>query len=104
MRTFLQTINDFTAEYIEIPLKHFFLYLTIALCIMMIATALATPLSISKFIAIFGLYATSMITALLSFANYQLDAIEEVEISNETYIDTNDGEPLISKKDDIFMA
>lgn len=101
MRTFLQTINDFTAEYIEIPLKRFFLYFSIGLFTVMIAVALLTPLSVAKFIAIAGLYGTSMITALLSFANYQLDAIAEAETGEETPITEKAPD---SQHDDTFMA
>lgn len=101
MRTFLQTINDFASEYIRMPLKRFFLYISIALFAVMIAVALLTPLSVAKFIAIAGLYGTSMITALLSFANYQLDAIVEVEIGDEMPVTKNTPD---TKQDDTFVA
>lgn len=101
MRTFLQTINDFTAEYIDMPLKRFFLYICIGLFAVMIAVSLLTPLSVAKFIAIAGLYGTSMITALLSFANYQLDAIDEAETGDETPSTKN---PPDLKQDDTFVA
>ncbi|MDD3769201.1 MAG: hypothetical protein PHV10_01175 [Sulfuricurvum sp.] len=83
MKTFLQSINDVTAQYITMPLQRFFLYATIGLWVILIVIALFTPLSLSKFMALIGLYGTSIITALLAYANYQLSRLDEMENIDE---------------------
>ena len=79
MKTFLQSLNDVAAQYIKMPLQRFFLYVTVGLWVTLMAIALFTPLSLSKFTALIGLYTTSIITALLAYANYQLSRIEAIE-------------------------
>ena len=103
MKTFLQTINDFTAEHIAMPLKYFFLYITIGLWIILIALALFTPLSLSKVTALLGLYSTSIITALLAYANSILEQNDKVEIVSETSSNKSDGETYLSH-DSAFIA
>jgi len=103
MKTFLQTINDFTAEHITIPLKRFFLTITIGLWVILIAIALFAPLSLSKFMALFGLYSTSIPTALLSYANSILEQNGKLETVRETANDKNDGETNLSQ-DSAFVA
>jgi hypothetical protein len=103
MKTFLQTINDFTAEHITMPLKLFFLYITIGLWIILIAIALYAPLSLSKFMALFGLYSTSIITALLTYANSILEQNNKLETVSETPNDISDGETNLSH-DSAFVA
>lgn len=105
MKTFLQSINDVAAQYITMPLQQFFLYVTVGLWVMLIVIALFTPLSLSKFMALIGLYSTSIITALLAYANYQLSHLEEVETTDETAENDNSGEMLPSvKQDSAFVA
>jgi hypothetical protein len=103
MKTFLQTINDFTAEHITMPLKLFFLCITIGLWIILIAIALYAPLSLSKFMALFGLYSTSIITALLTYANSILEQNNKLETVSETPNDISDGETNLSH-DSAFVA
>jgi hypothetical protein len=105
MKTFLEQINDFTAEHITMPLQQFFLYITIGLLITLIIIALATPLSISKFLAISGLYITSMITGLLAYANHQIERFEDVETEREMILEDNDSETdTILKHNNAFVA
>lgn len=100
MKTFLQTLNDFASEHITMPLKRFFIYVTVGLWAVLILIALFAPLSFYKFMALFGLYGTSIITALLAYAN----SILEQSVS-ETPKDTNDGEADISpKQNSAFVA
>lgn len=103
MKTFLQTINDFTAEHITIPLKDFFLYITIVLWVVLIVIALFAPLSLSKFMALFGLYSTSIITALLAYANSILEQNGKLETVSETPNDKYDSETNLSQ-DSAFVA
>lgn len=105
MKTFLQSINDVTPQYITMPLQRFFLYVTVGLWIILIAIALFTPLSLSKFMALIGLYSTSIITALLAYANYQLNRMEEAETTNEMLEDYNGGDMNATvKQDSAFVA
>lgn len=105
MKTFLQSINDVAAQYITMPLERFFLYTTIGLWVMLIAIALFTSLSLSKFMALSGLYGISIITALLAYANYQLSRLEEMETVDETPQDDNDSETNARvEHDNTFVA
>jgi hypothetical protein len=105
MKTYLERINDLAAEHITMPLQRFFLYISIGLLVTLIVIALAAPLSISKFMAITGLYITSMITALLSYANRQIDRFEEVETQSETIIEEYDDEiDTATKHNNAFVA
>lgn len=105
MKTFLQSINDIAAQYVTMPLQRFFLYVTVGLWVTLMAIALFTPLSLSKFTALIGLYATSIITALLTYANYQMSRIEQVEAIGETPKDDNRSERIPSPKlDSEFVA
>ncbi len=105
MKTFLQSLNDVAAQYITMPLQRFFLYVTVGLWITLIAIALFTPLSLSKFTALIGLYGTSIITALLAYANYQLSRLAEMETIDEMPADDKNGEiNEASKHDNTFVA
>ncbi len=105
MKTFLERINDFAAEHIIMPLQRFFLYITIGLLITLIIIALVTPLSISKFMAIAGLYVTSIMTALLAYGNYQINNRVEVETESETILEEYDGEiDTTPKHNNAFVA
>lgn len=102
MRTLLQTINDTALEYITIPLKRFFLYLTLALSVLLLLTSLIAPASLSKFIAVAGLYAVSILTAILAYANAVLEEIEQLELQKEIPNETHAG--VEQKHDDEFLA
>lgn len=106
MRTILQTINDTAQEYITIPLKRFFLYITLALAGLMLLTSFIAPATLSKFIAIIGLYGVSILTAILSYANIVLEEIEQLELSSEMLNETHTTNDSIieQKHDDGFMA
>lgn len=84
MKTFLQNINDIAATHIIMPLHRFFAYITLACFSLLMAVMIIAPLSFWKLSAITGLYALSIITALLMWINYQLttqnqQAIQEFE-------------------------
>lgn len=105
MKTFLQTLNDFTAERITMPLQRFFFYITVGLWAVLSLIALFAPLSLYKFMALVGLYGTSIITALLAYANSILEQSDRVETYSETPNDTNNGEADISpKQNSAFVA
>ncbi len=89
MKTFLEQLNDFTAEHTTMPLKQFFLYITGGLWVMLIAIALFAPLSLSKLAALLLLYIISMITALLSYINFFFERIETLKNPYETVSDDN---------------
>lgn len=72
MKTFLQNINDIVATHIIMPLHRFFAYITLACFSLLMTVMILAPLSFWKLSAIIGLYALSIITALLMWINYQL--------------------------------
>lgn len=106
MRTFLQTINDTAQEYITMPLKRFFFYLTLALSVLMLLTSLIAPASLSKFIAVAGLYGVSILTAILAYANVVFEEIEALELPSEIPNETHalSASIIEQKHDDEFMA
>ncbi|MDD4950497.1 hypothetical protein [Sulfuricurvum sp.] len=105
MKTFLERINDLAAQYITMPLQRFFLYITIGLLMTLIVIALVAPLSIAKFMAVTGLYITSVITALLAYGNYQINNRVEVETESETILEEYDGEiDTATKHNNAFVA
>lgn len=103
MKTFLQTLNDFASEHITMPLKRFFIYVTVGLWAVLILIALFAPLSFYKFMALFGLYGTSIITALLAYANSILEQNGKLETVSETPNDKYDSETNLSH-DSAFVA
>lgn len=76
MKTFLQLINEFTGEHITMSLQRFFLWLTIVLFSVLILVATVAPFSPWKFISLALLYGSSMVSGLLTYANYQLEALD----------------------------
>ncbi|WP_295022692.1 hypothetical protein [Sulfurimonas sp.] len=92
MKTFLEQLNDFAAEHTTIPLKQFFLYITVSLWVILIVIALFTPLSLSKVAALLLLYITSMITALLTYANTMIERNNTMDILCKTPSDISNSE------------
>lgn len=96
MKTFLQNINDIAATHIIMPLHRFFAYITLACFSLLLAVMIIAPLSFWKISAIIGLYALSIIAALLMWINYQLKTQQqqvmhefETEIPIETELIKN---------------
>ena len=87
MKTLLESVNDLAGEYITMPLERFFLYITIILLVTLIVIALAAPLSSSKFMTMIVLYSTLIITALLTYGNYQINKIMDAEHVSEAILE-----------------
>ncbi|MGE4418779.1 MAG: hypothetical protein AB7D38_02960 [Sulfurimonas sp.] len=105
MKTFLEQLNDFAAEHITMPLKQFFLYVTVSLWVMLIVIALFTPLSFSKLAALLLLYITCTMTALLTYANTMIEYNKVVNNLYKTLSDENtDKTPELINQDHSFIA
>jgi hypothetical protein len=93
------------AEHIDMPLDQFFLYITIGLLSMLIIILLIAPLSLSKLTAIVGLYITSIITSLLTYGNYQINKMKDVDILIKTILASVKGESeFASSTNEAFIA
>ena len=105
MKTFLEQLNDFAAEHTTMPLKQFFLYITVSLWVMLIVIALFAPLSFSKLAALLLLYITSIITALLSYANTIIESNKVLKTIYDTPTDENiDKTPELINQAHSFLA
>lgn len=93
MKTFLQRLNDFTEEYINMPLTRFFILLTGGLFSLLLIVIIFAPFTLWKLASVINLYVFSMITAILAYVNYQLGFLpkqvdvrwNEDERSEESY-------------------
>lgn len=105
MKTLLEQLNDFAAEHTTIPLKEFFLYITVSLWVMLIVIALFAPLSLSKGAALLLLYLTSIITALLTYANTVIEYNKVLKTLYKTPSDVNtDKTTELINQDHSFIA
>ena len=84
MKSYLQQLNEFAAEHTTMPLKQFFLYITVGLWVMLIIVTFFAPLSLYKVVAFLLLFITSMITAFLSLINFFFERIETLKNPYET--------------------
>ncbi|PNV83483.1 MAG: hypothetical protein C0627_05145 [Sulfurimonas sp.] len=105
MKTFLEQLNDFAAEHTTMPLKQFFLYITVALWVILIVIVLFIPLSFSKLAALLLLYITLVITALLTYANTMIERNKTMDISCNTPSDIRNSETTkLSNQNHSFIA
>lgn len=105
MKTLLQSLNDVAGQYISMPLQRFFIYVTIVLWVTLILIALFAPLSLPKFMALIGLYSTSIITALLSYANSMIrEDSDELETVCETPVLEDEESNELPNTNSAFVA
>lgn len=104
MKTFLQNINDIAATHIIMPLHRFFAYITMACFSLLMAVMIIAPLSFWKLSAIIGLYALSIITALLMWINYQLTTQNQQVIQEFETVMPSDSKSTDNSFDKDFMV
>lgn len=102
--TILEDINNFVSDRVDMPLDRFFALLAFGLFSLMVLVSAIAPISLSKFVSMFGLLIAMIFTVFMAGVNYWINKLN-ASFSNldEERFEEDQDESDSNHKDD-FIA